>query len=134
MPRIIDVAAGILWRDGLYLAVDRPKGEWAGWWEFPGGKVEEGEAPEAALIRELREELGVQVGDFEFWCEKVHHYPRISVRLLFYHVTAFEGDPRGLEGQSFAWVHPARPEGIRFLPADDDIVAALAEGAGPTGK
>lgn len=131
MPRVIDVVAGILWREGRYLAVDRPSGEWAGWWEFPGGKIEEGESADDALVRELQEELGVSVHGFEFWRELRHDYEHVSVRLFFYHVTGFRGEPEGLEGQNLRWLFPHEYDRVRFLPADTDIVLALKNGAIP---
>lgn len=134
MSRIIDVVAGILWQEGRYLAVDRPKGEWAGWWEFPGGKVEPEEFPEAALVRELREELGIETLAHEFWQEKIHHYETVSVRLFFYHVTRFKGIPQGLEGQNLRWLSPESPNGVRFLPADDELILALKNGVRPSEK
>ncbi|GAB7023478.1 (deoxy)nucleoside triphosphate pyrophosphohydrolase [Salidesulfovibrio brasiliensis] len=131
MGRIIDVVAGILWRDGQYLAVDRPSGDWAGWWEFPGGKIESGESPDEALVRELDEELGVGVHEFQFWRELTHDYEHFSVRLYFYHVTGFRGEPSGLEGQNLRWLRPEHYDVVQFLPADEDIVVALKNGASP---
>jgi len=130
--RLVDVSAAILWRDGRYLAVERPQGKaMAGFWEFPGGKVEPGETPGQALVRELREELGVDVLEFAFWKEKAHFYERIAVRLHFFHVTAFEGEPRPLEDQRMNWVLPAQASRWPFLEADLDIVRELAANGAP---
>ncbi len=123
----IDVVAGILWRGGRYLAVERPEGKaMAGFWEFPGGKVEPGETPEDALVRELGEELAVTPLTLEFWKEKIHVYEQLTVRLFFFHIRKFNGSPTALEGQSMAWLHPRAASDTPFLEADRDIVDELA--------
>lgn len=124
---IIDVVAAILWRDGRFLAAERPAGKkLAGFWEFPGGKLEEGENPEAALIRELDEELGVTPVDWRFWRAIVHEYPHMTVRLHFFHVPLFHGEPKAIEHAALAWLDPAENHGgINFLPVDRDILPEL---------
>lgn len=127
--RGIDVAAGIVWRDGRFLAAQRPAGKpHAGFWEFPGGKLEPGEDAAGALIRELREELDITVRGAAFWRLAEHDYPErgLHVRLHFFHVTAFDGEPRSLEGQSLRWILPSEAPSLPFLPADAAVVAALA--------
>lgn len=122
----LEVVAGILWRDGRYLAVQRPEGaRMEGWWEFPGGQIEPGEEPEAALVRELKEELGVTATEFEHWQNVEHTYPELAVHLRFYHVQAFEGEPQALENQAMQWCEPASPPALDFLEADVPIVRAL---------
>jgi len=126
--KIVEVVAAVIWRDGRYLGVRRPEGKpLAGAYEFPGGKIEPGETPDAALIRELREELGITPAAIAFFCEKAHVYEHLSVHLRFFHVRAFDGEPLPLEGQGMEWLTP--PEGrLRpFLEADRDIVDALAQ-------
>jgi len=123
---VIDVVAGILWREGRYLGVRRPEGKaHAGLWEFPGGKVEPGEDPAAALVRELAEELDIQAGAPQFWREKIHEYPGLTVRLFFFHIRDFKGVPRPLEGQGLRWLTPAEGVSLPFLEADQDIVEDL---------
>jgi 8-oxo-dGTP diphosphatase len=106
--KIIDVAAGLILRaDGKLLLGQRPEGKpWAGWWELPGGKLEPGETVLAALARELEEEIGVRVTEAWPWVTYVHVYPTTTVRLAFCQVTAWEGEPRGLENQQLRWVDP----------------------------
>ncbi len=131
MTREIQVVAGILWRDGRFLAVERPRHKvHGGFWEFPGGKAEPGESLEEALGRELCEELGVRPLSVDFWREKRHVYPEYAVRLFFFHVRAFSGEPAAREGQTMAWIEPGRDGGRPFLPADAEILAALNEQGG----
>mgnify|MGYP000725354307 CR=1 FL=1 len=126
MRYTLNVVAGIIWRDGKYLAVERPEGmPMAGWWEFPGGKIEPGETREQALVRELEEELGIRCCEFEFWRDLMHDYEEFSVHLHFFHVTDFTGQPAALEGQRMEWVMPGEPAVLNFLPADIEIVEAL---------
>ncbi|MDQ7835619.1 MAG: NUDIX domain-containing protein [Humidesulfovibrio sp.] len=123
----LEVVAGVVWRDGRFLAVERPKGKaHAGWWEFPGGKVEPGESLADALIRELEEELSFTSTELVFWREKRFVYPQGPVRLHFFHVTRFTGEVVPLEGQRFAWFTPGQADVSIFLPANADIVPALA--------
>ncbi|MBU1610653.1 MAG: (deoxy)nucleoside triphosphate pyrophosphohydrolase [Proteobacteria bacterium] len=122
----LEVVAGILWREGRYLAVERPKGaRMAGWWEFPGGQIEPDEDPSQALARELREELGIEVEEWTFWRDLTHDYEAFSVHLYFFHVYSFDGEPQALEGQRFQWCDPVNAPQLKFLPADLPIVEAL---------
>lgn len=118
----VDVAVGILLApDGAVLLAQRPAGKpYAGYWEFPGGKVEQDEPIAAALARELQEELGLVVQAAEAWCCVEHVYPHAHVRLHFYLVRQWQGRPQNLEGQSFAWqgdieVTPLLPATIPLL-------------------
>ena len=101
----IDVAVGILMKpNGDVLLGSRPEGKpYAGYWEFPGGKVEAGEAVLDALKREFAEEVGVQLLSAEPWCGVEHVYPHAHVRLHFFISREWQGEPRALEGQQLAW-------------------------------
>jgi 8-oxo-dGTP diphosphatase len=123
---VLEVVAGIVWRDGRYLAVQRPEGgPMAGWWEFPGGKVEPGESRERALVREFREELAVTPEEYEYWRDLRHDYDDFSVHLHFYHIRKYSGELRCMENQRTAWVDPGLPPALDFLPADTAIVESL---------
>ncbi len=103
--KIIEVAAAVLQRpDGSFLLAQRPPDKiWAGYWEFPGGKIEPGETPLHALKRELREELGIEAGTVYPWITRVFTYPHATVRLNFFRVTEWRGELHPHEGQQFAW-------------------------------
>jgi 8-oxo-dGTP diphosphatase len=124
----IDVAVGVLIRpDGDILLGQRPEGKpYAGYWEFPGGKVEPGESILSALKREFLEELGIDIKTATPWCGVEHRYPHAHVHLHFYLCYAWYGEPQGLEGQAFAWqgrieVSPILPATIPLLTFLDDI-------------
>ncbi|MHC1789634.1 (deoxy)nucleoside triphosphate pyrophosphohydrolase [Solidesulfovibrio sp.] len=125
--KVVDVVAAVIWQAGRYLGVRRPEGKaMAGAYEFPGGKIESGETPPVALARELREELGITPTAIAFFREKAHSYEHLSVRLHFFHVHAFDGEPLPLEGQHMEWLTPQEGRMRPFLEADRDIVDALA--------
>lgn len=124
----IDVAVGILIQpNGDVLLAQRPVGKpYAGYWEFPGGKVEPGEAILAALKREFMEELGIEIIDAEPWCGIEHVYAHAHVRLHFYFSKTWRGVPQGLEGQAIAWqgsvaVSPLLPATLPLLDALDEV-------------
>lgn len=121
-PAPIDVAVGILVApNGDILLGQRPEGKpYAGYWEFPGGKVEAGEEILDALKREFMEELGMRIVSAEAWCGVEYIYPHAHVRLHFYISREWEGTPVSLEGQAFAWqgevdVTPILPATIPLL-------------------
>jgi len=101
----VDVAVGVLIdRDGRFLLTSRPQGKvYAGFWEFPGGKLEAGETVEAALRRELHEELGIRIGSVRHWRIELMDYPHARVRLHFCKVFEWSGDFEMREGQAMAW-------------------------------
>ncbi len=98
-----------------------------GRWEFPGGKVEADESVEAALRRELREELGIVVQAAEPLLQVHHAYPDKTVLLDVWRVTAYHGEPQGREGQPLAWVPPTAMAGRVFPAADEPIIARLCQ-------
>jgi len=125
--KIVDVAAAVLMRnDGTILLASRPEGKaWAGWWEFPGGKIEAGESPVEALQRELDEELGIQVKAAYPWLVRTFDYPEKTVKLHFFIVRAWAGNPEGREGQQLSWQNPFDLTVSPMLPANAPILNAL---------
>lgn len=134
MTKVVQVAVAILQKaNGEFLLASRPQGKgWAGWWEFPGGKIEQGEAPEHALTRELQEELGVTPTAVQPWITRRYDYPAThdaeakTVLLHFFFVTAWQGDVMPLEGQTLAWQSPQHVQVSPVLPANAPIMHALA--------
>lgn len=125
--KVIEVAAAVIENpDGTFLMARRPQGKaYAGWWEFPGGKVEAGETARHALDRELREELGIEVIAAWPWLKRAFVYPHAHVMLRFFRVSAWRGIPHPHEGQVLAWCHARAPEVEPILPANGPILKAL---------
>lgn len=125
--KFIEVSAAVLQRDdGTFLLAQRPPDKiWAGYWEFPGGKIEPGETPHHALVRELREELGITAEIAYPWLTRVFTYPHATVRLHFFRVTAWSGELHPHEGQQFSWQHPAEVLVSPVLSANAPILRAL---------
>lgn len=123
----IDVAVGILMQpNGDVLLGQRPVGKpYAGYWEFPGGKVEAGELILDALKREFVEELGVTILSAEPWCGVEYVYPHAHVRLHFYLSREWQGEPQALEGQAFAWQGSVAVEPL--LPATIPLIVWLED-------
>lgn len=122
--KVVDVAVGVLIReDGRVLLASRPEGKpWAGYWEFPGGKLEEGETVHAALARELDEELGIRLADSFPWFVKEHRYEHAHVRLHFRRSRDFFGDVTPKEKQDCGFfASNERTPGL-LLPVDEAIV------------
>ena len=129
-PVVLVAAAALVDADGRVLLAQRPPGKsMAGLWEFPGGKVNAGETPEAALIRELSEELGVDVAasclaPFTF---ASYSYPDFHLLMPLYVCRKWSGIPEAREGQRLAWVRPARFGDYPMPPADKPLVAMLRD-------
>jgi len=126
--RPVEVAAGVmLAREGAFLLTQRPDGKpYAGYWEFPGGKVEPGEPAEAALARELREELGIEVTSVYPWIVREHSYAHAHVRLRFFRVLGWNGRPRSREAQALSWQRLDAIGVAPVLPANGPVLRALA--------
>ena len=131
----VDVAVGVLIRgDGAFLLTSRPPGKvYAGSWEFPGGKLERGEAVAAALRRELHEEIGVWIGEPQPWRVEEFDYPHALVRLHFCIVRDWQGELEMREGQHMAWQQlPVTVEPV--LPGTVPVLAWLAAERGFAGR
>jgi len=123
----VEVAAAVITRpDGCFLLGQRPAGKvYAGYWEFPGGKIEAGEAPLPALTRELHEELGIEVETAYPWLTRDYDYAHAAVRLRFFRVVKWSGTLRGRESQRFVWQAPDAISVDPLLPANAPILGAL---------
>lgn len=126
--RRTQVAVAVITRaDGAFLLASRPSGKpYAGYWEFPGGKVEPGETVHAALVRELHEELGIEVIHATPWLTRYFDYPHAHVTLSFFRVSGWHGEPHAKEGQTLAWQTPGAIDVAPVLPANHAVFAALA--------
>ena len=127
-PALVEVVAAVIERpDGSFLLAQRPAGKvYAGYWEFPGGKVEPGEPLADALARELHEELGIEVGTAHPWIVRIYPYAHANVRLNFFRVRAWHGEPHGKEAQRLAWQHVSALNVAPLLPANAPVLRALA--------
>lgn len=123
-----NVAAGVLINENNeFLLATRPEGKaYAGWWEFPGGKIEAGETPREAAVREIQEELGVEVVEAYPWLTETFVYPHTTVRLQFFQVSRWNGTLHPHEGQTFSWHKMGTLEVEQILPANLPILKALA--------
>lgn len=132
--KVVDVAVGVLIQlNGDFLLTSRPEGKvYAGYWEFPGGKLEVGETVEQALARELLEELGIHTGQIVRWREELVDYPHALVRLHFCKVLDWSGELQMREAQSFAWQQiPVKVGPV--LPGTIPVLQWLAADIGWTG-
>jgi 8-oxo-dGTP diphosphatase len=123
----VEVVAAVIERpDGSFLLAQRPPGKvYAGYWEFPGGKVEPDEPLAAALARELHEELGIAVDIAHPWMVQNYTYPHATVRLNFFRVRAWRGEPHGREDQQLAWQRVSAISVAPLLPANAPVLRAL---------
>jgi 8-oxo-dGTP diphosphatase len=125
---VIEVAAAVLQRaDGAYLLAQRPAGKvYAGYWEFPGGKIEPGEPADRALARELHEELGIGIGEAYPWITRVYTYPHGTVRLQFFRILAWQGEAHPREDQAISWQQAGASMAAPMLPANAPVLRSLA--------
>jgi 8-oxo-dGTP diphosphatase len=124
------VAGAILRADGCVLIAQRPPGKWqAGRWEFPGGKIEPREEALAALERELREELAIEVTKAQPLGDFTYRYPDRSVAISLWLVSIYVGEPRGMDGQALRWVPLAQLDDCDLLEADQPMIAPLCSAA-----
>ena len=125
--KTIEVVAAIIIKDGEVFATQRGYGEWQGWWEFPGGKIEPGETPQEALVREIREELdaGISVGAL---LETVEwDYPTFHLTMHCYLCTLLSDSLNLNEHQAAAWLTPQTLSTVKWLPADEELVERIRE-------
>lgn len=121
-----EVVAALIWRKGKFLICKRPEGKArAHLWEFVGGKVEAGETPEEALMRECREELGVKVRVGEKFMDVTHAYLDLTVHLTLYHAEITAGELQLFEHEDARWIAPSERGEYAFCPADEDILREI---------
>ena len=120
------VVAALIWRGGKFLICQRPAHKARGLlWEFVGGKIEPGETKQQALVRECREELGIETAVGDVFMEVTHTYPDITVHLTLFHVSIIQGEPQKLEHEDMRWSFPADIPQYVFCPADEAILQKL---------
>ena len=126
-----EVVAALIYRGDRFMISRRPEGKArAGMWEFVGGKAEEGETLQEALVRECREEIGVTVAVRDPYMTVEYDYPDISVRLTLFRADIESGEPTPLEGNTLEWIRAGEIPNYTFCPADVEIIARLMEEAG----
>lgn len=121
----IEVVAAVIRKDGSVFATQRGYGDWKGWWEFPGGKIEQGEMPEAALKREIREELQADVSVDEFLCTVEYDYPTFHLTMHCYFCSLLSETFHLNEHEAAQWLQADELDSVQWLPADVMAVEEL---------
>jgi 8-oxo-dGTP diphosphatase len=123
---MIQVVAALIWDRDRFLACQRPVYKARGLlWEFVGGKVEQGESREEALIRECWEELGIEIAVGDIYYEVDHIYPDISIHLTLFNATIQRGTPQLIEHNAIQWIYPEEIPQLAFCPADQAILEKI---------
>lgn len=128
LMKTIEVVAAIIHQDGKILATQRGYGEYKGWWEFPGGKMEPGETEEQAIVREIREELNVGIGVERKVCTVEYDYPQFHLVMHCFWCSLAGGVPELKEHQSAQWLEREQWNSVEWLPADVEVLNALMQG------
>ena len=121
----IEVVAAVILHEGRILATQRGYGEWKDWWEFPGGKMEAGETPEEALVREIREELSTEISVDEFLCTVEYDYPKFSLTMHCYLCSLLTEALHLNEHEAAKWLTQDELDCVEWLPADLKVIEAL---------
>lgn len=131
--KIIDVVAAIIEHQGRILLARRPEsGDQPGLWEFPGGKVEAGESQQAALIRELEEELAITASPGHYVASQQHEVSGRVIRLHAWHITEFTGEVTALSHSALIWCQPRAAHAYTLAPADIPLLDAFIRGRDAT--
>ena len=128
MNNLVEVVAALIWDNNKFMICQRPANKSrALLWEFVGGKVEQGETKEQALIRECQEELAITLTVGDEFMEVVHEYPDIKVNLTLFNATIAEGLPQKLEHNDIRWITPQEISNYEFCPADKGILYEICK-------
>ena len=123
-----EVVAALIWQGEKFMICQRPAHKARGLlWEFVGGKVEAGETPQEALIRECREEIDVLLSVGDVFMDVTHEYPDLTVHLTLFHATIAEGEPQMLEHNDIQWITPKEIPNYDFCPADVEILDRIMQ-------
>ena len=123
--KTIEVVAAIIIRDGKIFATQRGYGEWKGWWEFPGGKIEPGECPQEALVREIREELDADIEVGELLETVEWDYPDFHLKMHCFICSLVSESVHLNEHEAAAWLTRETIRSVKWLPADEGILAKM---------
>lgn len=121
----IEVVAAVIRKDGRVFATQRGYGDWEGWWEFPGGKIEPGETPEEALRREILEELQAEISVDEFLCTVEYDYPKFHLTMHCYFCSLLSETFHLNEHEAAQWLKADELDNVQWLPADVMVVEEL---------
>ena len=122
----IEVVAAIIRREDKIFATQRGYGEWKDWWEFPGGKMEAGETPEEALVREIREELSTEISVDEFLCTVEYDYPKFHLTMHCFWCHIESGSLTLKEHEAARWLSKEQFDSVDWLPADLEVIKELS--------
>lgn len=125
MRKTIEVVAAVIRKGPKVFATQRGYGEWKDWWEWPGGKMEPGETPREALVREIREELDTQISVDKFLCTVDWDYPRFHLTMHCYMCSLTSDDIHLNEHEAARWLSAANLRSVRWLPADEDMLPLI---------
>ena len=121
----IEVVAAIIRKGDKIFATQRGYGEWKDWWEFPGGKMEDGESPEEALVREIREELSAEISVDEFLCTVEYDYPAFHIKMHCYLCSLVTEALHLNEHEAARWLTKDELNSVKWLPADAELISHL---------
>ena len=123
-----EVVAALIWKNNKFLICQRPSHKARGLlWEFVGGKVEQGETKEQALVRECGEELNILISVGDVFMDVVHEYPDLTVHLTLFNATIADGEPQKLEHNDIKWITPSEIPNYDFCPADKEILKRISD-------
>ena len=121
----IRVVAALLFHEGRLFATQRGYGDWKGYWEFPGGKIEPGETPQEALIREIREELDIGIDVSDHICDVEYDYPEFHLSMQCFRCEIVSGEPKLLEHEAARWLKREETDTVNWLQADRIILPEI---------